>query len=158
VRLLSVVCPTQTLFYQTSITHLSPPALSHVLNTLCVPHLLPLLHIPLHPSVTPITPAFIRPLKSPGEVDVKISCVTTRKKLFYPDAVRKVMIFGGGSVWLQKTAVSAKKGILIVLLIAGGIVIGVFLSRKTPSNQPQVALGGSADSQATSTSSSSTGP
>ena len=46
-------------------------------------------------------------------------------------------------------------GILIVLLITGGIVVGVFLSRKGPSNQPPVALGGSADSLSTSTSSSS---
>ena len=45
--------------------------------------------------------------------------------------------------------------ILIIILIAGGIVLGLFLSRKAPANQQPVALGGSADSLATSTSSSS---
>ena len=33
----------------------------------------------------------------------------------------------------------------------GGVVLGLFLSRKAPSNQQLVALGGSADSLATST-------
>ena len=42
--------------------------------------------------------------------------------------------------------------ILIILLIAGGVVLGLFLSRKAPSNQAPVALGGSADSLATSSS------
>ena len=36
-------------------------------------------------------------------------------------------------------------GILIVILIAGGVVLGLFLSRKAPSNQAPVPLGGSAD-------------
>lgn len=45
--------------------------------------------------------------------------------------------------------------ILIIILIAGGVVLGLFLSRKAPANQQPVALGGSADSLATSTSSSS---
>ena len=43
----------------------------------------------------------------------------------------------------------------LILLIAGGVVLGVILSRKGNSNQQPVALGGSADSLATSTSSSS---
>jgi hypothetical protein len=46
-------------------------------------------------------------------------------------------------------------GIFIILLIAGGVVLGLFLSRKAPSNQQPVALGGSADSLGTSTSGSS---
>ena len=45
--------------------------------------------------------------------------------------------------------------ILILVLIAGGVVLGLFLSRKSPANQQPVALGGSADSLATSSSSSS---
>ena len=45
--------------------------------------------------------------------------------------------------------------ILIIVLIAGGIVLGLFLSRKAPANQQPEALGGSADSLATSASSSS---
>ena len=45
--------------------------------------------------------------------------------------------------------------ILIIILIAGGVVLGLFLSRKAPANQPPVALGGSADSLATSSSGSS---
>ena len=45
--------------------------------------------------------------------------------------------------------------ILVLLLIAGGIALGLFLSRKAPSNQAPMALGGSADSLSTSVSSSS---
>jgi hypothetical protein len=46
-------------------------------------------------------------------------------------------------------------GIFIIILIAGGVVLGLFLSRKAPSNQQPVALGGSADAVSTSASSSS---
>ena len=46
-------------------------------------------------------------------------------------------------------------GIVIVLAIIGGIVLGLYLSHKTPSSQQPVPLGGSADSLSTSTSSSS---
>jgi hypothetical protein len=101
------------------------------------------------------------------------------------------MIFGGGSVWLQKRAMTGRKGekfpphlfsltespfsswlhktrngsnrhtrvvwstaILILVLIAGGVVLGVFLRRNAPASQQPTALGGSADnSLATSTSS-----
>jgi hypothetical protein len=55
----------------------------------------------------------------------------------------------------RQTRVVWCTAILIFLLIAGGIVLGLFLSRKAPSNQQPVPLGGSADSLATSTSSSS---
>jgi hypothetical protein len=44
--------------------------------------------------------------------------------------------------------------IFIIMLIAGGVVLGLFLTRKSPSNRQPVPLGGSADSRATSTSSS----
>ena len=46
-------------------------------------------------------------------------------------------------------------GILIFLLIVGGVVLGLVLTRKAPSNQQPEPLGGSADSLATSTSASS---
>jgi hypothetical protein len=45
--------------------------------------------------------------------------------------------------------------ILLILLITGGIILGLFLSRKAPANQQPVPLGGSADSLGTSTTSSS---
>ena len=41
-------------------------------------------------------------------------------------------------------------GIFIILLIAGGVVLGLFLSRKAPSDQQPVALGGSADATSVS--------
>jgi hypothetical protein len=41
----------------------------------------------------------------------KPSFVVIRKKLFYLDAVRRAMIFGGGSVWLRKMAMSGKKAL-----------------------------------------------
>ena len=44
--------------------------------------------------------------------------------------------------------------ILVLGLITGGVVLGVFLRRNTPAHQQPAALGGSADSLATSTSSS----
>ena len=55
----------------------------------------------------------------------------------------------------RQTRVVWFTGILIICLIAGGIVLGLFLSRKAPASQQPVALGGSADSLATSSSSSS---
>jgi hypothetical protein len=55
----------------------------------------------------------------------------------------------------RQTRVVWCTAILIFLLIAGGIVLGLFLSRKAPSNQQPVPFGGSADSLATSTTSSS---
>ena len=42
--------------------------------------------------------------------------------------------------------------ILILLLIAGGVAIGLFMRRNAPSHQQPKAFGGSADSLATSTS------
>ena len=48
-------------------------------------------------------------------------------------------------------------GIFIILLIAGGVVLGLFLSRKAPSNQQPVALGGSADATSVSGGASSVG-
>ena len=107
------------------------------------------------------------------------------------------MIFGGGSVWLQKRVMCAKKGefylfppfilshvffssswlhkarngsnkytrmvwvtaVILLLLIAGGIALGVFLRRNVPANQQPTALGGSANnSLVTSTSSVVSGP
>ena len=55
----------------------------------------------------------------------------------------------------RQTRVVWFTAILIIVLIAGGVVLGLFLSRKAPANQQPEALGGSADSLATSTSSSS---
>ena len=43
--------------------------------------------------------------------------------------------------------------IFLLLLIAGGVTLGLVLRRNAPANQQPAALGGSADSLATSTSS-----
>lgn len=67
------------------------------------------------------------------------------------------------SSWLHKMRNGSNRqtrmvwltGIFIIILIAGGVVLGLFLSRKAPANQQPVALGGSADSVSTSTSGSS---
>jgi len=67
------------------------------------------------------------------------------------------------SSWLHKMRNGSNRqtrmvwltGIFIIILIAGGVVLGLFLSRKAPSNQQPVALGGSADAVSTSASSSS---
>ena len=55
----------------------------------------------------------------------------------------------------RQTRVVWFTAVFIIILIAGGVVLGLFLSRKAPSNQAPVPLGGSADNGlGTSTSSS----
>jgi hypothetical protein len=144
---------------------------------------------PLHPSVTPITPAFIRPSKSPAlqngdAVNVKFleGKATPRKPIMRGNS-EETLLPGRGekgddfwrrfsmvakdgrerkeSSWLHKMHNRSNRqtrmvwftAIFIFLLIAGGVVLGVFLSRKSPSSQQPVPLGGSADSRATTTSS-----
>lgn len=70
------------------------------------------------------------------------------------------------SSWLHQTRNGSARfsrgiwvtAVLIILLIAGGVALGVFMRRNAPSHQQPKVFGGSADSLATSTSVSSLAP
>lgn len=142
---------------------------------------------PLHPAVSPITPAFIRPStpRDESSINVKFSEVNTavpRKAIIRGDTEETLlprrgekgddfwrrfsMVAKDGnerkeSSWLHKTRSGSMRharvvwftAILVLSLIAAGVVLGLVLRRNVPAHQQPVALGGSADSLATSSSS-----
>ena len=95
----------------------------------------------------------------------KTAMVNRRKKggfiyLFFFSLQLKVV----SSSWLQQMRNGTNRysravwvtAIIIIILLAGGLVLGLFLRRNAPAHQQPKPLGGSADSLATSTSISQT--
>ncbi|KAF8965963.1 hypothetical protein BDZ97DRAFT_1756967 [Flammula alnicola] len=144
---------------------------------------------PLHPPMTPITPAFIRPSKSPVpgsvvNVSFKEGEATPRKPIMRGNSEETLLPSRGEkgddfwrrfsmvvkaestmpvkeSSWLHKTRNGSDRlsrwvwvvGVILLICIAGGIGVGVYLTRNNPGHQAPTAIGGSADNLATYTSS-----
>ncbi|KAG2155897.1 uncharacterized protein EDB93DRAFT_1222168 [Suillus bovinus] len=123
---------------------------------------------PLQPPITPITPVFARPIKSPTPRDIKYTGDTImrgysednlapRRGQKGDDFWRRFSIVAKDekktSSWLIKTQNGSSKlsrwvwfiGIMFLVLIAAGIGIGWYISHKSPSNTVPKAIGGSAN-------------
>ncbi|KDQ62544.1 hypothetical protein JAAARDRAFT_44863 [Jaapia argillacea MUCL 33604] len=139
-------------------------------------HTSPVAPHPLPPTITPITPVFAR--RADGETgSVKFEDGTS-KVIIRGNAESTVLPKRGEkgddfwrrfsmiakedrkeSPWLKKTQSGSTRlsrwvwiiGMLLLLCIAGGIGIGIYISHKNQSNTGPKAIGGSADEAATVT-------
>ena len=141
---------------------------------------------PLHPPMTPITPAFIRPTPSPSPTSIKFSEKPPRARQIMRGNTEETLLPSRGekgddfwrrfsivakeplsaheSSWLRKTRDGSTHfsrwvwivGFVIVVLILGGIGFGVWATRNSPGHQQPTPIGGSGDHLATGTTTSTT--
>lgn len=122
---------------------------------------------PLQPPMTPITPVFARPAKSPAPRDIQFNDTIIRggsEDNLVPkrgertdDFWRRFSIVARDekktSSWLIKTQNGSSKlsrwvwfiGMVLLICIAAGVGIGWYISHKSTSNTAPKALGGSAN-------------
>ncbi|OJA17179.1 hypothetical protein AZE42_00232, partial [Rhizopogon vesiculosus] len=132
---------------------------------------------PLQPPMTPITPVFARPAKSPAPRDIQFTGdviirggsednLMPKRGEKGDDFWRRFSIVARDekktSSWLIKTQNGSSRlsrwvwfiGTVFLICIAGGIGIGWYISHNSPSNTAPKAIGGSANESMNSASSS----
>lgn len=129
---------------------------------------------PLDPPLSPITPAFARPRPAKTDVSFSLpekpimrgdaeETLIPKRGERGDDFWRRFSMIAKEesrksptqkqSAWLRKTQNGSNRlalwvwivGIILVLAAAGGVGLGVYFSRNSPSNQQPTAIGGSAD-------------